>query len=71
MMSSKWGAALSAGEMKAKRSRKSLSFENKLEIVKCHKGGEGGNYIVRTLQLPQFTVSTIIKQVASVKKAVM
>ncbi|MPC66111.1 hypothetical protein E2C01_060255 [Portunus trituberculatus] len=36
----------------------------KLEIVKRYEGGEGG-FIARTLQLPQSTISIIIKQAAS------
>ncbi|MPC08613.1 hypothetical protein E2C01_001202 [Portunus trituberculatus] len=40
----------------------------KLKITKCHEGGEGANFIAKTLQLPQSTVSIAIKQAASVKK---
>ncbi|MPC54011.1 hypothetical protein E2C01_047917 [Portunus trituberculatus] len=66
MLSSKQPVTPKAGELKNKRPRKSLSLENKLEIVKRHRGA---NFIARTLPLPQSTVSTIIKQTANMKKA--
>ncbi|MPC40843.1 hypothetical protein E2C01_034416 [Portunus trituberculatus] len=69
MMSSIQTATTSAGELKAKRSRISLFIEKKLVTVKCQEGGNGANFITRTLQLPQSTVSIVIKQAASVKKA--
>ncbi|MPC83043.1 hypothetical protein E2C01_077733 [Portunus trituberculatus] len=37
VISSKQPATSSAGELKAKRPRKNLSLEKKLEIVKCHE----------------------------------
>lgn len=66
-MASKHPATTSAAEIKAKRPRKSLSLEKK-QIVKRHEEGEGANSIAKFLQLPQSTVSTIIKQAPNVKK---
>ncbi|MPC75893.1 Leucine-rich PPR motif-containing protein, mitochondrial [Portunus trituberculatus] len=43
--------------------------KKKLEIIKCHEGAEEVNFMTRNLQLPQSIVPTVIKQVASVKKA--
>ncbi|MPC90365.1 hypothetical protein E2C01_085346 [Portunus trituberculatus] len=63
-MSSKWPATPSAGEWKAKKTRKSLSSE-----IKLQEEGGGASFITRTLQVPQSTVSTVIKQATNVKKA--
>ncbi|MPC40940.1 hypothetical protein E2C01_034516 [Portunus trituberculatus] len=68
MWSSKRPVTPSAGELKAKRPKKKLIFREKLEIVKRFEGA-GPNFIAKTLQLPQSTVFTIIKQTSSVKKA--
>ncbi|MPC60483.1 Tubulin-specific chaperone D [Portunus trituberculatus] len=40
----------------------SAALEKRLEIVKRHEGRQGVNFIARTLQLPQSTVSSITKQ---------
>ncbi|MPC57118.1 hypothetical protein E2C01_051092 [Portunus trituberculatus] len=68
MMSSKWSTTPTAGELKAKRQRKTLSLEKMLETVQFYEGPECANFIARTLQLSQSLVSIIMKQAASVKK---
>ena len=61
-MASKRPASSTVTDVKPKRARKSLNLEMKLVIVRRHEGGEGTNFIARTLGLPQSTVSTVIKK---------
>lgn len=67
-MSSKRPASSSAG-VQPKKSRKSLNLDVKLQIIARHEGGEGANSIARALALSQSTVSTVIKNKDSIRKA--
>lgn len=53
---------------KAKKSRKSIGLDIKLNIVTRHEGGEGVNSIARALGLSQSTVSTVLQKKVQVKQ---
>ena len=53
---------------KVKRARKSLSLETKLDILKRNEFGEGSSAISRSLNLPQSTVATVLRNASSIKK---
>ncbi|KAK8396067.1 hypothetical protein O3P69_005279 [Scylla paramamosain] len=55
---------------KAKRARTSINLEMKLVILRQHTGGEGMNAIVCLLDLAQSSVSIVLKNTASIRKAV-
>lgn len=61
--------ASSPANVQHKKSRKSLNLDMKLGIISRHEGGEGANYIARALSLSQSTVSTVIKNKDSIRKA--
>ncbi|MPC69120.1 CENPB DNA-binding domain-containing protein 1 [Portunus trituberculatus] len=53
----------------AKKTRKSLTLEVKLDIIHRHERGEKTNSIARYHGLTPSTVSTIFKSADSIKKA--
>lgn len=57
------------GVGKVKRARKSLSLETKLDILKRNEFGEGSSAISRSLNLPQSTVATVLRNASSIKEA--
>ena len=54
---------------KVKRARKSLSLETKPDILKRNEFGEGSSAISRSLNLPQSTVATVLRNASSIKEA--
>ncbi|MPC48230.1 CENPB DNA-binding domain-containing protein 1 [Portunus trituberculatus] len=54
---------------KVKRAWKSLTLETKLDIVKRKELGEGSSAISHSLNLPQSTVATVLRNASSVKEA--
>ena len=62
-------SADTAGGEKAKRKRKSLALEVKLDILKRKEQGEGTSAIGRKLGLAQSTVWTVLKNGEAIRKA--